>query len=111
MSRSDLVPSCCGPVLHGVLSESEATELADNFKVLADPARLRLLSVIAAQPGSEACVCDLVDVVDRSQPTVSHHLKVLTEAGLVKREKRGRWAWFSLVPARIEALRAALAPR
>lgn len=111
MSRTDPVAACCGPVLHGVLSESEAAELADSFKVLADPARLRLLSVIAAQPGAEACVCDLVDVVDRSQPTVSHHLKVLTEAGLVRREKRGRWAWFSLVPARIEALRGALAPR
>ena len=107
--RADL--PCCEPVLQGALSELEATELAENFKVLADPARLRLLSLIAARPEAQACVCDLVDAVGRSQPTVSHHLKVLAEVGLVEREKRGRWAWFRLVPERMEALRAALEPR
>jgi ArsR family transcriptional regulator len=91
------------------LAEGDAAELADAFKALADPARLQLLSLIAAAPGREACVCDLVDVVDRSQPTVSHHLKVLTEAGLVEREQRGRWAWYRAVPGRLEALRDALA--
>ena len=78
-----------------------------NFAV-ADPARLRLLSLIAAQPGGQ-CACDLVEPLGKSQPTVSHHLKVLYEAGLVDREKRGTWVWYRVVPDRLAALRAALA--
>ena len=99
---------CCPPVLTGPLDETEAAELADAFRVVADPARLRLLSLIASQPTGEACACNLVEPLGRSQPTVSHHLKVLTDAGLVTREQRGRWAWYRLVPERLEILRAAL---
>lgn len=90
------------------LDTVEAEELAAAFKALADPVRLRLLSMIAEAEGGEACVCDLVEPLDRSQPTVSHHLSVLVEAGLVEREKRGKWAWYRAVPERMAVLRAAL---
>jgi ArsR family transcriptional regulator len=97
---------CCAPVLDAALSEADAVELAAAFKVLADPARLRLLSMIAST--DEACACDLVEPLGRSQPTVSHHLSVLTEAGLVERERRGKWAWYRAVPERLAVLRDAL---
>ncbi|HEX2040292.1 MAG TPA: metalloregulator ArsR/SmtB family transcription factor [Acidimicrobiales bacterium] len=100
---------CCEPVLASVLDEDDAEELAAAFKVLADPVRLRLLSLVAAQPGGEVCVCELVEPLARSQPTVSHHLKVLHEAGLVEREKRGTWVWYRVVPDRLAVLRDALA--
>ena len=102
------VTTCCEPVLGGGLSEAEAEDLAAAFKVLADPARLRLLSLIASS--EEMCACDLIEPVGRSQPTVSHHLSVLTEAGLLSREKRGKWAWYRLVPERLKGLRDALGP-
>ena len=102
------IEACCEPVLSAALSESEAEDLAGAFKVLADPARLRLLSMIAATDGEEACACDLVEPLGKSQPTVSHHLSVLTEAGLLTREKRGRWAWYRVVPERLAVLRDAL---
>lgn len=102
------IEACCEPVLSAALSESEAEDLAGAFKVLADPARLRLLSMIAATDGDEACACDLVEPLGKSQPTVSHHLSVLTEAGLLTREKRGRWAWYRVVPERLAVLRDAL---
>jgi len=102
--------NCCEPVLGGALSEPEAEGLAAGFKVLADPARLRLLSLIAAAESEEMCACDLIEPVGRSQPTVSHHLSVLTEAGLLRREKRGKWAWYRVVPERLANLRDALAP-
>ena len=101
---------CCAPVTAGVLDESDAEELAAAFKVLADPARLRLLSMVAAAETGEACACDLVGPVGRSQPTVSHHLSMLVDAGLLVREKRGKWAWYRVVPERLQALQAALAP-
>ena len=101
---------CCAPVTAEVLREDQAVELAALLKVLADPARLRLLSLVAAAEGGEACACDLVDPVGRSQPTVSHHLSTLVDAGLLAREKRGRWAWYRLVPERLASLQAALAP-
>jgi len=101
---------CCAPVTAGVLDESDAEDLAAAFKVLADPARLRLLSMVAAAKTGEACACDLVGPVGRSQPTVSHHLSMLVDAGLLVREKRGRWAWYRVVPERLQALQAALAP-
>jgi ArsR family transcriptional regulator, arsenate/arsenite/antimonite-responsive transcriptional repressor len=101
---------CCQPVTAGVLDESSAEDLAAAFKTLADPARLRLLSMVAASESGEACACDLVDAVDRSQPTVSHHLSVLVDAGLLSREKRGRWAWYRVVPERLAVLHAVLAP-
>jgi ArsR family transcriptional regulator len=95
-------------VLEAPLRESQAGELADVFAALADPVRLRLLSLIAA--GGEVCACDLLAPLDRSQPTVSHHTKVLAEAGLITGEKRGRWVWWSIVPERVAELRNALAP-
>lgn len=100
---------CCPPVLDGALGEAAAGDLADRFKVLGDPARLRLLSLIAAAPGG-ACTCDLVEPLGRSQPTVSHHLKALREAGLIEGERVGTWVWYRVVPERLEALRGALAP-
>ena len=99
---------CCAPVLASALSEAEAVDLAAAFKVLADPARLRLLSMIASADGDEACACDLVEPIGKSQPTVSHHLAVLTEAGLLDREKRGKWAYYRVVPERLAVLRDAL---
>jgi ArsR family transcriptional regulator len=102
--------ACCTPVTAGVLDESDAEDLALAFKALADPARLRLLSMVASAESGEACACDLVEPVGRSQPTVSHHLSMLVDAGLLTRERRGKWAWYRLVPERLEALQAALAP-
>jgi len=106
-SRED-IESCCPTDVTAPLDEPEAKELARAFAALADPARLRLFSLIAAQPAGEVCACALVRPLGRSQPTVSHHLRVLYEAGLVDRERRGTWIWYRCVPARIEALRSAL---
>jgi ArsR family transcriptional regulator len=103
------IAPCCEPVLESALDPGEAVELAAAFKVLADPVRLRLLSLIAAASNGEACACDLVEPVRKSQPTVSHHLSTLTEAGLITREKRGKWAWYRVVPERLAVLRDALA--
>jgi ArsR family transcriptional regulator len=101
--------ACCAPVLRSRIGEADAQALASAFKAVADPGRLRLLSFLAAQPGAEACVCHLVEPLGLSQPTVSHHLKVLADAGLLARERRGTWMFYRLVPERVEALRAALA--
>ncbi|MGH9135925.1 MAG: ArsR/SmtB family transcription factor [Acidimicrobiales bacterium] len=104
-----LIEACCNPVLEAPLDEAAAADLAAAFKVLADPARLRLLSLVASAPDGCCCVCDLVEPLGRSQPTVSHHVSVLAEAGLIEREKRGRWVWCSVVPERLAVLRDALA--
>jgi ArsR family transcriptional regulator len=101
--------ACCSVLAEPVATEV-AAELAKGFHALADPARLRLLSLIAAQSGGEVCACDLVEPLGKSQPTVSHHLKVLYEAGLVDRDKRGSWIWYRVVTERLDDLRAALAP-
>jgi ArsR family transcriptional regulator len=101
---------CCQPVTAGVLDEDAAEDLAALFKALSDPARLRLLSMVASSPSGEVCACELVEPSGRSQPTVSHHMAVLVDAGLVAREKRGRWAWYSVVPERLNQLRDALTP-
>jgi ArsR family transcriptional regulator len=101
--------SCCPAVLSAPLSDEKATELAGAFAVLADPVRLRLLSLLASAPAGEACVCELVEPLGRSQPTVSHHLKILAEAGLIAGEKRGRWVWYRVVPERVDLLRSVLA--
>lgn len=106
----DPVELCCAPLTAGALDEEQAEELAGLLKVLADPARLRLLSLVAAAADGEACACDLVEPVGRSQPTVSHHLSLLVDAGLLTREKRGKWAWYRIVPERLAAVRDALAP-
>ena len=91
--------TCCAPLVKEPLAQHEAEQLAVTLKALADPARLRLLSIVASSEGQEACVCDLIEPVGLSQPTVSHHLKVLTEAGFLSRTKRGTWAYYRLQPA------------
>ncbi len=100
--------ACCPPVRSGVLGEEQAEVLARSFAALADPIRLRLLSHVAAAGGDEVCACDLVDVSGRSQPTVSHHMKILFDAGLITRDKRGLWVWYRIVPQRLDVLRAVL---
>jgi ArsR family transcriptional regulator len=100
---------CCPEVLTAPLGAEEAEDVAAALRVVADPARLRLLSLIATADGGEACVCNLTAPLELSQPTVSHHLKVLTDAGLLQREQRGRWAYYRVVPERVELLRGALA--
>ena len=101
---------CCTPVARGVVGVQEAEQLARMFKALGDPTRVRLLSLIAASAGQEACVCDLIGPVGLSQPTVSHHMKQLVDAGLVTREQRGRWAFYRLVEERLDGLSDALRP-
>ena len=102
-------PRCCPPVLQARLRKADAEQLARTFKAIADPARLRLLSFIAAQPSGEACVCDLTTALGLAQPTVSHHLKVLYAAGLLARERRGTWAHYRIVSEQLALLREALA--
>jgi ArsR family transcriptional regulator, arsenate/arsenite/antimonite-responsive transcriptional repressor len=100
--------AACPPLLAGPLDADEAVRLAQALKVIADPARLRLLSLIQAQPTGEACVCHLTEPLGLSQPTVSHHLKVLLDAGLVEREQRGNWAYFRVIPETLAVLRDSL---
>lgn len=102
--------SCCAPVTSGALDDDTADRLARMFRALADPTRVRLLSLIAASRGGEACACDLTAPVNLSQPTVSHHLRQLTDAGLITREQRGKWAYYRVVPATLTALAQALTP-
>ena len=99
---------CCPTIGEAPLSEADAAVLARGFAALADPARLRVLSLLASAEAGEVCACDLVEPVGRSQPTVSHHLKVLSEAGLIVGDKRGRWIWYRAIPERLAHLRAAL---
>jgi ArsR family transcriptional regulator, arsenate/arsenite/antimonite-responsive transcriptional repressor len=99
----------CAPLLEDEIGERDARRLAALLKVLAEPARLRLLSLIQAQPDGEACVCHLTTPLGLSQPTVSHHLKVLLEAGLVERDQRGSWAYFRVRPEPLAAIRDLLA--
>lgn len=94
--------ACCAPLVHEPLSARDAADLAGVLKAIADPARLRLLSMVAAHDGGEACVCDLTEPLGLAQPTVSHHLKVLVRAGLLTREKRGVWAYYTLVPGALD---------
>jgi ArsR family transcriptional regulator, arsenate/arsenite/antimonite-responsive transcriptional repressor len=103
------VAECCPPLSEAPLGARDAEDVAAALRVLADPARLRLLSMIQAQPGGEACVCHLTEPLGLSQPTVSHHLKVLTQAGLLERDQRGRWAYYRVVPEPLVALRGLLA--
>lgn len=101
--------TCCPAVLTSPLSEERAEALARDFAVLADPVRLRLLSLLASAPSGEICVCELVEPLARSQPTISHHLKILVDAGLISGEKRGRWVWYRTVSERLGELRGVLA--
>ena len=100
LDPADIV-ACCPPLTAQPLSQSQADQIAPLLKALADPVRLRLMSLVASHPGGEACVCDLNDAFDLSQPTISHHLKVLHDAGLLDREKRGVWVYYQV---RTEAL-------
>lgn len=109
-STASVVPvgRCCAPLRDVTINDDDASDLARAFAALADPARLRLLSLIATAPSGEACACDLIEPVGKSQPTVSHHLRVLHDAGLIEREKRGIWMWFRANPTKLEQLRAVL---
>lgn len=106
----EAVDGCCSSVTAGALDVTEAQRLAGMFKALGDPTRVRLLSMIVAAPGREACICDLVEPVGLSQPTVSHHMKLLVDAGIVEREQRGRWAYYRVVEETLAALSGALRP-
>ena len=107
-SSPPLTEACCTPLLREPISASRAADLARPLKALADPTRLRLVSMVAAHEGGEACVCDLTEPLGLTQPTISHHLKILVEAGIFTRDKRGVWAYYSLVPAAMNALSAVL---
>lgn len=98
------VVDCCAPAAGSLMSEVDADRLAVSLKAVADPTRLRLLSLIAAGTDREACVCDMTDPVGLTQGTVSHHLKILVDAGLLTREQRGKWAYYALVPDALSAL-------
>ena len=102
------VSDCCAPLSAEVLDEEAAATLAEAFKAVGDPVRLRLLSLLLTAAGGEVCACDLVEPVGKSQPTVSHHLKVLRQAGLVTATRRGTNIWYAVVPAQVEALRRVL---
>ena len=95
--------ACCAPVTQAVISDDQAEQVATLLKAMADPVRIKLISLIAAHDGGEACVCDLNDAFDLSQPTISHHLKILLDAGLVTRDKRGVWAYYRIVPSALSA--------
>lgn len=108
-SAEALPLSCCGSIGEAALTVEGAESLARAFAALADPVRLRVLSMLATSATGEVCACDLVEPLGKSQPTVSHHLKVLREAGLVTADKRGIWMWYRTVPERVAEVRAALA--
>ncbi len=116
MPRRDAPPAdvdpaaCCAPVAGSPLSATEAEALARVFKALADPARLRLLNMIVNADGGEACVCELTGGFRLSGPTISHHLRVLREAGLIDGDRRGTWIYYRAVPGALEAVSTALAP-
>ena len=101
--------TCCPSVLTAPLAPDDALELAHAFNALGDPVRLRVLSMLAAAPSGEICVCDFVGPLGKTQGTISHHLKILGEAGLVRGERRGKWVWYSLDRDRLEALQGAIA--
>src|SRR5215469_13010583 len=105
-----LAEDCCAPPLREPLTPGQAADLARTLKALADPARLRLVSMVAAHEGGEACVCELTEPLGLTQPTISHHLKILVDAGIFTRDKRGVWAYYALVPSALDALSAVLSP-
>ncbi|GAA1946870.1 metalloregulator ArsR/SmtB family transcription factor [Streptomyces durmitorensis] len=116
MSKQELVvlgqdggaDGCCPTLLAAPMAEDQAVELAKVFKALGDPVRLRLLSMIASREGGEICVCDLTPAFDLSQPTISHHLKLLKQAGLIASERRGTWVYYRLLPEATDRLAAVL---
>ncbi|MHA6792115.1 ArsR/SmtB family transcription factor [Pseudonocardia bannensis] len=117
MSNQDLAltegtwqPACCSPLVREPLSAELSAELSRLFKAMGDPVRLRLLSLIASHAGGEACVCDLTGVFDLTGPTISHHLKVLREAGLISGERRGTWVYYRVEPDALRRLSDVLVP-
>jgi ArsR family transcriptional regulator len=100
----DISAGCCTPMVREALSEASAVGLARGFKALGDPVRLRLLSLIAARAGGEVCVCELTDAFDVTGPTISHHLRVLREAGLIDCQRRGTWVYYWIIPSALGAL-------
>jgi len=106
--RPEAVEQCCPSVLTAPLEAAEANQLALGFTALADPVRLQLLSILATAPDGEVCICDLVQPVGKSQPTVSHHMKILSDAGLVHGERRSKWVYYSLDRGQLAALRGAI---
>jgi len=109
MSVTELLPltdvtACCAPLTREAISADNAEKLARTLKAIADPARLRLISMVAAHEDAEACVCDLTEPLGLGQPTVSHHLKILVEAGIFSRDKRGTWAYYRLVPGALDSI-------
>lgn len=113
MTVMELLPvrdlqACCAPITREPLSASNAASLAHSLKALADPARLRILSIVAASEDQETCVCNFTEPLDLSQPTVSHHLKVLVDAGFLEREKRGTWAYYRLAPGALDSVASLL---
>jgi ArsR family transcriptional regulator, arsenate/arsenite/antimonite-responsive transcriptional repressor len=109
MKAVNLPIACCPPLLKGRVTETEAASVAVLFRVLGEPARLQLLSLIAAQPSGEVCACELVESLGLSQPTVSHHLKVMYAAGLLAKERRGTWIYYRIVREKLLSLRDVLA--
>jgi ArsR family transcriptional regulator, arsenate/arsenite/antimonite-responsive transcriptional repressor len=103
-----LADECCTPLLREPLTATQAAGLAQILKALADPTRLRLVSMVAWHEGGEACVCELTDPLGLAQPTISHHLKILVDAGILTRDKRGKWAYYALVPGALDAVSAVL---
>lgn len=101
--------ACCAPLTREPIAAENAESMARTLRALADPARLRLISMVAAHEGGEACVCDLTEPLGLSQPTVSHHLRVLTDAGFLSRSKRGTWAYYKLVPGSLDGVAGLLA--
>ncbi len=99
---------CCPSVLDAPLNADDAIEMARGFSALADPVRLRVLSMLAASADGEVCVCDFVEPLGKSQPTISHHMKILSETGLVQGDRRGKWVWYSLNRDRLAQLRSAI---
>ncbi|MDQ1683085.1 MAG: ArsR family transcriptional regulator, arsenate/arsenite/antimonite-responsive transcriptional [Frankiaceae bacterium] len=106
--RGESAVAYCGPIQSVVVTDSEVAQAAHQFKALADPVRLRLLNLLANAPRGEISACDLVEPAGKSQPTVSHHLKVLREAGFVRTERRGQWIYYSIVPEQLAALSSIL---
>jgi ArsR family transcriptional regulator len=109
MPVAELLPirdltACCAPITREAISEQDAETVSRSLKALADPARLRIVSIVAAHDDQEACVCDLQEPLGLAQPTVSHHLKVLMDAGFLTRSKRGSWAYYRLVPGALDSL-------
>ena len=106
-----LAYDCCTTLVREPITASQADSLARTLKALADPTRLQLVSMVAAHNGGEACVCELTDPLGLTQPTISHHLKILVDAGIFTRDKRGKWAYYALVPAALDALSSVLTTR